>query len=44
MDLCIQCKESIRKSDEGRSGWRVLLELVNRAVVKVEDCPCHQPT
>ena len=39
MNLCILCKESIRKSGRGKNGQRVLLKLVNSAVIKVEACP-----
>ena len=37
--LCILCKESIRKSSEGKNGQRVLLKLLNSAVIKVDACP-----
>ena len=39
MDLCILCKESIRISSKCKKGQRVLLKLVNSAVIKVEACP-----
>ena len=39
-DLCtILCKESIRKSSEGRNWRRVSLKIVNSAAINVEACP-----
>ena len=39
IDLCILCKESIRKSSEGRNWRRVSLKIVNSAAINVEVCP-----
>ena len=39
IELCILCKESIRKSSEGRNWRRVSLKIVNNTSINVEAGP-----